>query len=81
MSKLYLRHCDIIPYSLLLISFLLAVNGVWLVSQLKLYLLLTFIAPCYHNFVFIIETAEMAQYLNYIFIILPCDTVHIFINR
>ena len=24
--------------------------------------ILTFIAPCYHNFVFIIETAEMAQY-------------------
>ena len=43
--------------------------------------ILTFIAPCYHSFVFIIETAEMAQYLNYIFIILPCDTVHFFINR
>ena len=28
--------------------------------------ILTFIAPCYHNIVFIIETAEMAQYLNYI---------------
>ena len=40
--------------------------------------ILTFIAPCYHNFVFIIETAEMAQYLNYIFIILPCDTVIFF---
>ena len=43
--------------------------------------ILTFIAPCYHNFVFIVETAEVAQYLNYIFIILLCDTVHLFINR
>ena len=38
-------------------------------------------APCYQNFVLIIETAEMAQYLYYIFIILPCDTVNFFINR
>ena len=43
--------------------------------------ILTFIAPCYHYFVFIVETAEVAQYLNYIFIILLCDTVHLFINR
>ena len=43
--------------------------------------MLTFIAPCYHNFVFIVETAEVAQYLNYIFIIILCDTVHLFINR
>ena len=43
--------------------------------------ILKFIAPCYHNFVFIIETAEMAQYLNYIFIILPFDTVNFFINK
>ena len=43
--------------------------------------ILTCIVPYYYNFVFIIETAEMAQYLNYIFITLPCDTVHLFINR
>ena len=49
-------------------------------SQLELYLL-TCIVPYYYNFVFIIETAEMAEYLNYIFITLPCDTVHLFINR
>ena len=33
--------------------------------------ILTCIVPYYYNFVFIIETAEMAQYLNYIFITLP----------
>ena len=43
--------------------------------------ILTFIAPCYHNFVYIIENTEMAKYLNYIFIILQCDTVNFFINR
>ena len=29
--------------------------------------ILTFIAPCYHNFVFIIETAEMAHYFIWYF--------------
>ena len=33
--------------------------------------ILTCIVPYYYNFVFIIETAKMAQYLNYIFITLP----------
>ena len=42
--------------------------------------ILNIIEPCYHNFVFILETAEMAQYLNYIFI-LPCNTVNFFIKR
>ena len=41
---------------------------------------LTLIAPCYHNFVFLIEPVEMAQYSNYIFIILPCDTVIFFLS-
>ena len=32
-------------------------------------------APYYHNVLFIIETVELAQYLSYILITLPCYTV------
>ena len=38
--------------------------------------ILMLIVPCYHNFVRIIETVELAQHLSYIFITLPCHTVN-----